>query len=349
MATLAQIRGMLLEEALLYLLRASGYDTVLVPGSDPTLYAGGSGLEVRGRGGIHQIDAVADFMVIPPFSHPLRLFVEAKCLEEPVGLPLVRNAVGVFKDVGEYWVCTPTLSGTIPKGRYHYQYAIFSASGYTRDAERYAFAQDIYLIPLEKSLYMARIIAAIRSLDYSDFNLSPNHSSPGSTQSLRSTIRHGIADRDEADFGSSLRINASNTLDAFFDAVRNVHVALMGVLGKRLPVFLVASPGLDLNDLDRSQMVRIVPQEEGYILQSSSGKDLFSFDIPPALFKLYEDHGLLSKEWSIDLKAEVIWQLKAFARTRDQIRSLTLEVAEQSMVEIQRRASEELRRKPASH
>ena len=49
MVTISQVRGMLLEEALLYLLRLSGYQTVEEVGSDVTLEQGNSGLEVLGR------------------------------------------------------------------------------------------------------------------------------------------------------------------------------------------------------------------------------------------------------------------------------------------------------------
>ena len=94
MATIGHIRGILLEEAVLYLLQASGYRTVPSAGTDPTLNDGSAGLEVHGRGAKHQIDAVADFYLVSPFTYKQRLLVEAKCLRssERVGLPIVRSA-----------------------------------------------------------------------------------------------------------------------------------------------------------------------------------------------------------------------------------------------------------------
>lgn len=168
MATISQVRGMLLEEAVLQLLKTTGYTVVEKAGSDPTLHDGHSGLEVCGRGGRHQIDAVADFSVSAPFSHPQRLFVEAKCFSSqyPVGLPIIRNAVGVLKDVLEWWNPPSGPRGIATTGRYHYQYALFSASGYTLEAERYAFAQDIYLIPYERSQFISPVIQAIRQMTH---------------------------------------------------------------------------------------------------------------------------------------------------------------------------------------
>lgn len=59
MATAAQVRGMLLEEVLLFLLAASGYRTVElddIEDDDPLLHRGPAGIDLWGRGAKHQID-----------------------------------------------------------------------------------------------------------------------------------------------------------------------------------------------------------------------------------------------------------------------------------------------------
>jgi hypothetical protein len=106
MARPTQIHGMLLEESLLHLLECSGYRSVLNARNDPTLLGGPAGLKVRGRGSDHQIDAIADFRIPPPFTNPQRLLVEAKCLDpgERVGLQILRGTLGVLKDVSEFWM-----------------------------------------------------------------------------------------------------------------------------------------------------------------------------------------------------------------------------------------------------
>jgi hypothetical protein len=107
MATITQIRGALLEEAVLFLLRKVGYETY-----DPAalslsqlqhMRAGHSGLEVRGRGTWHQLDAFALWKHSPAFMYPLHLMVEAKCYASyrPVGVAVPRNSVGVLKDISE--------------------------------------------------------------------------------------------------------------------------------------------------------------------------------------------------------------------------------------------------------
>jgi hypothetical protein len=150
---------MLLEEAVLYLLRHSGYKAVHVAADDFSLVDGHSGLEVKGRGSKHQIDAIADYLIPQPFAHPQRLLVEAKHYNHDIGLTVIRNAVGVLKDVNEFWV--PSVKSTTPIKRYHYQYAVVSGTNFTSNSQKYAFAQDIYLIPLGSSLFFSQVIASI--------------------------------------------------------------------------------------------------------------------------------------------------------------------------------------------
>lgn len=149
------LRGYLLEEVLAWLLRSSGFE-VLTHRDDQNkepwkvLKEDKNGLLVRGRGAWHQVDALGQFRYVPPFSLPVRLFVEAKYLTSTrVGLPTVRNGHGVIHDVNEGETTTLTALGPRrPRTRYRYNYAIFSTSGFSKEAQDYALAHQISLIDL---------------------------------------------------------------------------------------------------------------------------------------------------------------------------------------------------------
>jgi hypothetical protein len=142
----AQLSGYLLEEVIAHLLRSSGYRP-LQAGDDPdSLVAASNGLRVRGRGAEHQADSLGDLQVSIPFSLPIRLFVEAKNLTTKVGLDVVRNAHGVLHDVNEY-VRGSSGSATRPR-QVQYRYSVFSAGGFTREAQNFAYAHQISLIDL---------------------------------------------------------------------------------------------------------------------------------------------------------------------------------------------------------
>jgi hypothetical protein len=142
----AVLRGYLLEEALAWLLRNAGYRLLVHESQDPDeLVTRGTELRVRGRGTTHQVDVLGEFVFTPAFSLPIRLFLEAKFYRTPCRLPVVRNAHGVIHDINENFVQT---GKSRPRRRYQYAYALFSASGFTRETQDYALAQQISLVDL---------------------------------------------------------------------------------------------------------------------------------------------------------------------------------------------------------
>lgn len=308
-----QIRGMLLEEAVLHLLRRSGYRTVDAPDADPTLCAVGAGLAVRGRGSEHQIDALADFVVHQPFSNPQRLMVEAKCYcsHYKVGIEVVRNAVGVLKDTSEFWVAGPRLIAG--RRRYHYQYAVFSASEFTAGAQRFAFAQDIYLFPLDRSRFFRPILDAIRQIVPVGFvaGQGPFIGSPRQLSEVRSFVRAKLRREVVApEYPAFLRKNGLD-VGPLLTACQQLDFALVAVLGGRFPVLL--SPSLAFNNrrLEDQTRVRILWNEEGWYLRSGNNEDLFSFDLPDELFELYAEEGFLAPGRALDMKQEMMSSFQA--------------------------------------
>lgn len=170
MANISQARGALLEEAILFLLEKVGYETIDERSTaiDDSLRAGSSGLDVRGRGAWHQIDALASFRSSPAFMYPLRLMVEAKCYQasRPVGIEVARNSVGVLKDISENYFTMHNRGGISSQApRFNYHAAIFSTSGYTSGATAYAVAHQIFLIQYENVAVIQPLVDAIMAFD----------------------------------------------------------------------------------------------------------------------------------------------------------------------------------------
>ena len=158
MLSTKQIKGLVLEEIILVLLGKAGY-RILTKQDDPLIFRDGkAGLEVQGRGEWHQIDALVGYDHTPAFLFPIRLGVEAKAYfstdkskRNKVGIETIRNAVGVVKDINEnyssfFYKSFNKPSQQLKLKRYNYVYAIFSLSGFTENAQRYAVAHQIYLI-----------------------------------------------------------------------------------------------------------------------------------------------------------------------------------------------------------
>jgi hypothetical protein len=147
----AVLRGYLLEEALAWLLRNSGYELLTDKDQDPEALGWDHGaLVVHGRGADHQVDVLGNFALTPAFSLPIRMFLEAKYYSTPCRLPIIRNAHGVIHDVNENFIHP---AGSRPRRRYQYVYALFSASGFTRPAQDYGLAQQISLVDLSSASF----------------------------------------------------------------------------------------------------------------------------------------------------------------------------------------------------
>ena len=160
----SSLRGYLLEEALAFLIRDSGYKLILHSGNDPTLDYAGNGLRVRGRGAYHQADVLGELNWIPAFTFPTRLFVEAKAYRKGnVSVAPVRNAMGVLADIREN---KSTVSGSgLNPFQYNYFYALFSTTGFSEDAARLALAHQISLVDLSQIGLQGLIDALIESAE----------------------------------------------------------------------------------------------------------------------------------------------------------------------------------------
>jgi hypothetical protein len=305
MATKSQVGGMLLEEVVLFLLEGSGYRTVTSSINDPTLTTERGSLCVKGRGATHQIDAIADYRFPPPFGQPHRLLVEAKLLDKPVGIGIVRNALGVHRDVSEYWVSRQGHNrGHRP--RHHYQYAIFSATSFSSYAQNYAFAHDIFLLTLNDSPFLQPVVAAVDGVA----EQIADQINEDATLSL-GDVRNAVRLRLDG------RINFDDTLldlemNHFLETCAEIRFGLLGMLQGRLPILLVPHPGIHPENLNLVEDVRIFWDDHGWYIRRRNGTDLFSFSLPKRLFELYADEGTLGPIQALNLKGEMMRSITAF-------------------------------------
>lgn len=181
MASIPHVRGALLEEAVLFLLHKVGYQpydpAALAAVHSEHMRRGASGLEVRGRGTWHQLDAFALWQHSPAFMYPMRLMVEAKCYAEnrPVGVEVPRNSVGVLKDISENYFTYSGRGQQFRGPRFNYTAAIFSTSGFTQGAVEYAIAHQVFLVQYDTVSVIHPLVDAIRRFDAHCIRLPGKH------------------------------------------------------------------------------------------------------------------------------------------------------------------------------
>lgn len=298
------LRGLLLEEAILYILSKTGYTPIFRKNGDPSLHDGISGLEVLGRGAKHQIDAVADFQYTPPFCNQQRLLIEAKFKGSKTGIDIVRNATGVHKDVSEYWVVDNDTGERIAKKRYHYLYAIFSKESFTKPAQDFAYAQDIFLLPLKRNTLFMPIVEAIDNVSFDGVLDKPKLSTV--RQYIRSrlfedTFFH-MEDYEEAEMTALTWELLSGTLDNYVNVCLGRGFGFITMFDGKFPVFLSATRELNTFTFNEVNYVRIRVRDGSWFIQSQDGIDLFAFDLPEEIFEKYEKSGVLSRRQLLNIK-----------------------------------------------
>jgi hypothetical protein len=258
MASIGQIRGALLEEIVLHLLENVGY-RIVNSGEDGTK-DGSAGLEIQGRGEWHQADALASFDYTPAFMYPLRIIVEAKCYaDDKVGIGVVRNSVGVLCDVTENYFTHPSDNNKEVKvQRFNYHSAIFSSSGYTEEAQRYAIAHQIFLIQYQRIPIIRPVIDALISMNVEHFmngNRTQrrgyvNFDQHNSFKLLRKTFRKVLKGEDEY-HSEEQSLNAFFTEDGknlirdnILHEVSSIKGSYYGMLQGKYPVHLLSNTEL---------------------------------------------------------------------------------------------------------
>lgn len=120
-------------------------------------------LEVRGRGGWHQIDCLCDYNVILPFMYPIRMLGEVKYHSEKVSKEDIREFIGIVKDIQENYFVSDNFNEGF--NRVTELGVFFSINGFEAPAERLAFAHNIKTISYKNNYIIDSIKSCIEKLE----------------------------------------------------------------------------------------------------------------------------------------------------------------------------------------
>mgnify|MGYP000129927662 CR=1 FL=1 len=176
----SQAKGYLLEIVLAKLLKVNGYDLVTSTDNEDNEIVDlpRNGLNIKGRGAYHQFDSLGTFRITPPFVYPIRLFLEAKFYtNNKVGIDRIRMGIGILQDVNTNYSTVDMTSQELKLPKYNYNYALFSTSGFTDDAQRLAIAHKVYLMDLSSGYYswIRDFINQVVDKLFADHNITDDH------------------------------------------------------------------------------------------------------------------------------------------------------------------------------
>jgi hypothetical protein len=249
---LTAIKGAILEELVLHLLGMIGYR--IIGPEEEGAKKGKSGLEVQGRGEWHQIDAFAAFDYTPAFMYPLRLLLEAKCYAHsyPIGIDVVRNAVAVRKDISENYFTDFTNKDNndpLKRQRFNYQSAIFSTSGYTKGAQRFAIAHQIFLIQYDRVALFQPLSQGLQQLKEDHFKedvLTRKGAQQEIRQYVRGLLKNGATPEDNPFDAKGSKFFSEHIIAP----LRDIGGSYFGMLQGKWPMHLLSKRPLPVSLFD---------------------------------------------------------------------------------------------------
>jgi len=171
--------------------------------------------------------------------YPLRLLVEAKCYSgnRPVRIETPRNALGVLKDITENYFTYRDSGEDLQIQRFNYHCAVFSTSGYTKPAQHFAIAHQIFLIQYKHVPLMEPIADALLELKDSHFTGWREQQSLGQVRrAFRAMLENGhVDDRVFSERGMRL------LREKVRPYVKKIDGSYFGMLQGRYPMHLVSN------------------------------------------------------------------------------------------------------------
>lgn len=328
MAGLKDFQAAILEESILYLIRVCGYREIgpeeIDIDSTLTRHHAGMGVAVKGRGANHQIDCIGDYIYTPPLCNPIRLLGETKFYgfrqngaPKKVGLGEIRDAVGLLKDVSEFF-SKSNDDGVVR--RFSYQSVFFSATGFTKNAQEFAYAHDVNLISAFGGGHLRNIVDTIRSLELNDFR---NEGNIINLKGFRQQLRNNL--RDSLD--SYLRDFNNDAVSRVISEVKELDRLFLGTIDNKLTIMLVpifntdewislVNYALAGEELNVSLHWSDQPNEAGdlvfHVFEYSRNpqREIFQFLIPSEILMKFLNDGILYDEAALNLKEQYFSSIK---------------------------------------
>ena len=296
------IKGYAFEYFIRKMLMKSNF-TCARPDNQNIVYKAGAGLMIQGLGQAHNADVLMDPPIQIPFYFPSRLLVECKCYTNTLGLPFVRNILGLREDINGFDVVDKDILknrknsrrkvlNIFPFDRYHYQVALASLSGFKVTAQEFAYIHNIPLLSFESYIFND-LKNAILSFDEFEFDKVTE-------KKIVKCLQSGVF--DEIDIVDLPFFN--RYIKLLDDFVEKSQIAMLenGTL-----LFLIK--GVDDNyHQDNSKYgdgVSLHWGGENNIWVLHNAKEKYYFELPDKLFNLWATRsGSNKEERAIDLKRD---------------------------------------------
>jgi hypothetical protein len=254
-----------------------------------------------------------------------------------VGLPVVRNFVGVLKDVSENYFVEDRqdIDRTMLSKRYTDCGAIFSVSGFTKAAQKYAYAQNVFLVSYENNLVIKEFREIIDVLSSDLVKYVPPKKL--SKRRLSRWFKEALTSRHQESLGKYIKDKEGieNSLEKLRSTLNGVNTSAVGVARGIYPIHLLSRDKIPKDLFIRADdayfRVTYYRTELGghyfEIFPSDMPQTKFYFTIPEVILSKYRDSMKRFKseflEWiDVPVKLDHIRRILRFNLDKEWLRDL---------------------------
>lgn len=238
------IKGAILEFIVRNILKSCGFTNVLE--EKPFVFKDGDLLKINGKGAAHDADVLMDPPIQIPFSYPMRIIFECKAYSSKVGLPIIRNALGLREDINNFEIVTKdflikrknnnrTAYAIENRNRHLYQVGIVTLGDFTTPALEFAVNCKIPLLSIEQN-FNTTIANKINEIAQETINSYTN----SDVENFYKFLKDRNGDLDSSDYlGAKNILNAEGILSQIISSAEELtNRTYIGLLNNGQIIFL---------------------------------------------------------------------------------------------------------------
>lgn len=327
----ARLRGLLFEPIILKLLEENGYSEINYTVDNRIKSERNNFIEFRGRGGWHQIDCPCDYEYSVPFIFPIRVLAEVKFYKNPIQKHLIREYIGVMKDIQENYFYKDDIESL--DDRYTELGVYFSASGYSDESIQLAFAHNIKTISYKNVLIIEDITNSILEMEGNYFRyrycISKNNQNPF-LSSFKQLLNNELDNIEEFIFRYNIPEGFERILNQLLSSIKKIKTNFFATTsGGALIHFISDSkfPKELFSESDEGNVTihyEVVGEKRKFYLRFSGDNEARKFHFnPPESLKL---SAFLSERRTLELKEKIFKTISINIRINKILRTLKLKL-----------------------
>ena len=240
------------------------------------------------------MDALVTYDFTPAFIYPLRMIGEAKADDTKVGIDVIRNADGVVKEVNENYFTHKSTQGQEYKiRRFNYAYAVFSLNGFSKNAQRYAIAHQIFLIQYYYTPLFNRIRELLTQINKQNSQVYFRNLDSFNFWNFRKKMKEFLKTGEDTILGDYMTGDGAHLMHELRNELENIGGSYFGLLNGEYPIHILSERPIQRvgEDTIRAEVyvTRSGLEQDNMYVEIKFGNNRLFFELPEDIARIFSE------------------------------------------------------------